>query len=244
MARRPYRLTPRRRAALRKAQLASARKRRGTGKKVTRKRSVRRSSVRSVRRTPVRSTRKVRDLGSVSRPAARKIANRPSRSVRVKSHVVRNKKRYKAAGTVLGGAVAVAGTGAYAHHRYNNVYLYHNTDSRNIKSIKKTGLHGVKVGSVSHSRFREKPGMVFVAKDFNTTKAFGNHVVRVTMNRKEFNRLAMKDTHMPGHMRAWQIHESHLVGKKIRTRPGGINQRILYKSTFPGRTKESYIGFK
>lgn len=194
-------MTPRRRAALRKAQLASARKRH--------------------LRARTNSNSRVR--------------NRRVQAVR--SHVVRNKRRYIAAGAVLGAGVGAAV--AYDHHK--NVRLYHNTDKRNVAGIKKHGLHGVKEGSFSHRHFNEKPGMVFVSKGRNKTKMFGNRVVKIKMNRKEFKRHATRDGNMAGMTsRAYQIHERHLAGKKIRVRRGSPLQNRQYKQMFPDGTKESF----
>ncbi|HPE53010.1 MAG TPA: hypothetical protein PK852_02725 [Mesotoga prima] len=192
-----YRMTPKRRAALRKAQLASARKRRRGGSK---------STIR--RRTP----------GPV------------------RSHLQRHKKKYKTA-AVIGGATAAA---AYGTHRYNNVYLYHNTDKRNVASIKKNGLRGVVPGSYSHKYFDEPIGHVFVAKDRNTTKMFGNRVVLVKMKRKEFKKHAQRDPNITHRKNAYSIHEKHLVGKKVRVRRAGPLQAYGYRKAFPTGYKESY----
>lgn len=192
-----YRMTPKRKAALRKAQLASARKRRRGGSK---------STVR--RRTP----------GPV------------------RSHLQRNKRKYKTA-AVIGGATAAA---AYGAHRYNNVYLYHNTDKRNVSGIKKNGLRGVVPGSYSHVHFGEPIGHVFVTKDRNTTKMFGNRVVLVKMKRKEFNKVGVRDHNIRHKNNAYSIHEKHLVGKKVRVRRAGPLQSYGYKKLFPTGYKESF----
>lgn len=177
------------------------------------------------------SAQKRRGRGrTISRPASAKYAAR--------RHVQKHKGVY-VAGAVVAGAV---GGGLVVRDRTVNVRLYHNTDKKNISSIKKHGLHGVKAGSYSHINFHEPVGHVFVSKGRNSaqTKAFGNHVVRIKMNRKQFNQNAVRDRNIPGTHRAMRIHESHLHGKKIRTYPGGPRQRLSYKMTFPDGTKESY----
>jgi len=209
MARRNYgSFTPRRQQALKRAAMISAATRRGRPRYVAGNRRV---------GTRVVGTRTVR-----TRAATR-------------AHVQRNRRKYVAAGVVIGAAAG----GAVGYDRTVNVRLYHNTDKRNIASIKKHGLHGTKVGSYSHINFQESPGQVFVSRGANKSKQFGNHVVKIKMNRKEFNRNATRDRNMSTR-RAMKIHESHLYGKKIRTYPAGPGQRIMYKTMFPGGTKESY----
>lgn len=193
MARRAYRMTPARRRALRKAQIASARKRRKT-------------------------------------------------TTKVKSHIKRHKKKY-----VAGGAIVAAGaTTAYGTHRYNNVYLYHNTNIKNASSIKKNGLKGVRPGSFSQLYFNEPIGHVFVSKDYNSrlARGFGNSVVRVKMNRKEFNKYAIRDKNMKRTSNAFSIHERHLQGRKVKVRRAGPIQSRRYKSMFPDGTKESWLAKK
>lgn len=186
--RRAYRMTPARRAALRKAQIASARKRRG-------------------------------------------------RTSQVKSHIQRNKKRYVVAGGV---AVAVGGI-AVGQDYTRNVRVYHNTSYKNAHSIKTNGLTGVKRGSYSHVVFGETPGQVFVTKGRNTAKMFGDTVVKVKMNRREFNRHAIRDHNMDQiTKRAYSINQRHLKGKKMKVKLGGSRQQMQYYSLFPNGTKESY----
>jgi hypothetical protein len=194
---RRHTMTPARRAALRKAQLASARKRKGRGRSVAYRASY----------------AKTRAVG----------------------HVRRNRKRYVAGVAVIG--ASAAGYSAYDHTV--NVRLYHNTANANLRHIKAQGLHGVKVGSYSHRNFREPVGQVFVSKGLNTSKHFGPGTVRIKMNRKEFNKHATKDRHMQTRQ-AFKIHESHLYGKKVRTRRGGPLRKAFHLAYFPDGTKESY----
>ena len=180
-----HRMTPARRAALRKAQVASARKR--------------------------------------------------SRAARTSAHIKRHKRKYAV------GTVAVVAGGYVAQDNVRNVRLYHNTDSRYVSSIKQNGLRGVQKGSFSHVNFAETPGAVFVTKGRNTAKMFGDTVVKVKMNRREFNKHAERDLNMSLITnRAYSIQESYLKGKKLKVRKGGRRQKAAYKSLFPDGTKESY----
>ena len=239
------RITAKQRAAsrrnIRKAQIASARKRRGTGKRPVR-RSVRRPVARGpIRRTAV-SRKPIRLPGQVKPSTAKRVAPVGTR-VKVQRHVQRNRRRYKTAAGLVAGVTVAAGATGYGYDLHKNVRLYHNTDARNVAGIKATGLHGVKRGSFSHTRFQETPGDVFFAKGMNTTKMFGDHVVKVKMDRKYFNAHAKRDPKMPRGTRAYKIHESHVgkrPGVKYKVYRGGPIQRAQYKAMFPDGTKESY----
>lgn len=251
-----YRLTPKRRVALRKAQIASARKRRGHGKKV-----VRRPNTLKTHAPKMANRNNMRTAAVVANRSPRQRIAR--KTAQTKKQLQRNN-RIKVAAAATVGVVAVGVAAHKVYYHANYVTGYHRTGDQAADSIIKSKEWVSKTHARNYGMGVEgsDQGIWFSKyRVFGTNKQFGPNVLKVKYIPKQAvqsHRSVMIEharkhgiaTHngVP-HQRDWfMVDAKYLSGKKVRRagtvrglRRRAIRQKIYDITSQPGREHMSYL---